>query len=164
MPILKNAKHEKGAKIGRPSDFKDEFIEQATKLCKLGATDAELADFFEVSVRTIYRWAAKIPEFCHALKAGKDVADERVVRSLYHRAIGYTFEAVKIFQSAGVPLIVPYKEHVPPDTTAGIFWLKNRRKAEWRDHYDHDVTTTFKTISADPLTPDEWDKQHSEGK
>ena len=127
------------AKIGRPDGFKHEFLEQAEKLCQLGATDEELANFFNVAVRTIYRWAARIPEFSQALKQGKDSADERVVRSLYHRAVGYTFDAVKIFQVAGQPLIVPYKEHVPPDTTAGIFWLKNRRKDEWRDRREVEV-------------------------
>jgi hypothetical protein len=122
---------------GRPTAYKPEYAEQAEKLCKLGATDIELADFFEVSDRTIYRWQSQHPEFCQALKAGKDAADERVERSLYHRATGYTFEAVKIFQHQGQPVTVPYREHVPPDTTAMIFWLKNRRKDQWRDRHEH---------------------------
>lgn len=52
--------------MGRPSKFKPEFIEQAEKLCKLGATDLEMADFFEVDVRTLYRWKADNESFCHA--------------------------------------------------------------------------------------------------
>jgi hypothetical protein len=121
---------------GRPSSYKPEYAEQARKLCNLGATDADLADFFEVSSRTIPRWAAAHDEFCQALKVGKDVADARVERSLYHRAIGYTYDAVKIFppKSEGKPpIIVPYQEHVPPDSTSCIFWLKNRKQDEWRD-------------------------------
>jgi hypothetical protein len=121
---------------GRPTAFKPKYIEQARKLCELGATDFELADFFEISVRTIYRWQTQFPEFCQVLKAGKEPADDRVKRSLYRKAIGYSFEAVKIFQpKAGdtKPLIVSYIEHVPPDTTAAIFWLKNRRPAQWRE-------------------------------
>lgn len=123
---------------GRPTEYKPEYAEQAEKLCKLGATDAELADFFGVSDRTIYRWQSKHDEFCQALKAGKDVADERVERSLYHKAVGYTFEAVKIFMpaSAPAPVYAPYREHVPPDTTAMIFWLKNRRSDQWRDKHE----------------------------
>jgi hypothetical protein len=105
-------------------------------LCRLGATDAELADFFEVDVRTIYRWKIEQEDFCQALKAGKEASDERVVRSLYAKATGYTFDAVKIFQYEGEPVVVPYQEHVPPDTTAAIFWLKNRRPAEWRDRQE----------------------------
>jgi hypothetical protein len=118
---------------GRPSSYKSEYAEQAAKLCLLGATDADLADFFGVSDRTIYRWQIEFPEFCQALKAAKAQADDRVERSLYHRAVGYTFDAVKIFQYEGAPVQVPYREHVPPDTTAMIFWLKNRRCNEWRD-------------------------------
>lgn len=123
---------------GRPSGFKPEFAEQAAKLCALGATDIDLADFFGVSDRTIYRWQTKYPEFCQALKAGKDTADDRVERSLYHKAVGYSFDAVKIFQHQGEVITAPYREHIPPDTTAAIFWLKNRRKEEWRDKQEHE--------------------------
>lgn len=124
-------------RVGRPTSYDPAMCEQARKLCSLGATDIELADFFNVSDRTIYRWAAQFPEFCQALKLGKDEADERVSRSLYHRATGYSHEAVKIFNADGSPLVVPYREHVPPDTTAAIFWLKNRRPQEWRDRQEH---------------------------
>lgn len=127
------------AKQGRPSKFKPEFAGQAKKLCELGATDADLADFFEVTDRTIYRWQTQHQEFCQALKAGKSEADDRVERSLYHRATGYSFDAVKIFMPAGAanPVYAPYREQLPPDTTAAIFWLKNRRKDEWRDRHEH---------------------------
>lgn len=120
-------------KKGRPSAYKPEFIEQAKKLCQLGATDIELADFFGVTERTIYRWQIEHPEFCQALKLGKTAADDRIERSLFRRALGYSHEAVKILQNNGVPVVVPYTEHYPPDTTAAIFWLKNRRPGEWRD-------------------------------
>lgn len=125
---------------GRPSSYKPEFVEQATKLCARGATDAELADFFEVTTVTIWRWQSAHVEFCNALKRGKEAADERVERSLYARATGYTFEAVKIFMPAGAkkPVYAKYQEHSPPDTTAAIFWLKNRRRDEWRDKMDHE--------------------------
>lgn len=128
---------------GRPSGYQPEFAKQAQKLCQLGATDKELADFFEVSDRTIYRWQTQFPEFCQALKAGKEAADERVERSLYHRATGYTFESEKVFQFQGSIVRADTKEHVPPDTTAMIFWLKNRRPEAWRDktevHHKHSV-------------------------
>jgi len=125
---------------GRPSSYKPEYAEQARKLCSLGATDADLADFFEVSDRTIYRWASAHDEFCQALKAGKDVSDDRVERSLYHKAVGYTFDSEKVFQFQGEIVRAPTKEHVPPDTTAMIFWLKNRRKDTWRDRQEHELT------------------------
>lgn len=118
---------------GRPPSYKPEFAEQAEKLCRLGATDEELADFFSVTTRTITRWKASHEDFCLALKVGKEPADDRVERSLYAKANGYTFDSVKIFNNNGSEMVVPYKEHVPPDTTACIFWLKNRRPDLWRD-------------------------------
>jgi len=130
------------AKNGRPTAYSAAAVKQAKKLCELGATDEDLADFFEVSVRTIYRWQTQHKEFCQALKAGKAEADDRVERSLYHKAVGYRHEAVKIFMPANAlePVYAPYTEQVAPDTTAAIFWLKNRRPAEWRDRQQHELS------------------------
>ena len=79
----------------------------------------------------IKRWAATHAEFRAALKVGKEAADQRVERSLYQRAVGYHYDAVKTFMPAGAkkPVYAPYVEHVPPDVTAQIFWLKNRDPA-----------------------------------
>lgn len=120
---------------GRPTKYQEAYAASAEKLCKLGATDLEIAEFFDVDVRTLYRWKALHAEFCQSLKAGKAEADERVERSLFNRAVGYTYDAVKIFMPAGrdEPVYAPYQEHVPPETTAAIFWLKNRRPDLWRD-------------------------------
>lgn len=126
-------------KIGRPSGYSTEFVKDAVKLCAMGATDLEIADFFDINVMTFYRWQAKYPEFCEALKVGKDACDDRVERSLYHRAVGYSHDAVKVLQFQGAPVIIPYREHVPPDVGAATLWLKNRRKEVWRDKFDHDV-------------------------
>lgn len=123
---------------GRPSAYQEEYSGQAKKLCILGATDTDLADFFDVSQVTINAWKHKHPEFLKALKTGKEIADERVERSLYHKATGYSFDAVKIFNHQGKIITAEYREHIPPDTTAMIFWLKNRRKDDWRDKRDHE--------------------------
>jgi hypothetical protein len=121
--------------LGRPSKYQADFAKQAQKLSELGATDQEVADFFGIEVRTLYRWKHDHDEFCQALKAGKTVADDRVERSLYQRAIGYEQEEVKIFMPSGAekPVYAPYRAKVSPDVTAAIFWLKNRRAEEWRD-------------------------------
>lgn len=123
------------AGIGRPSEYKDEYAAQAEKLAALGATDQEVADFFEIDVRTVYRWKHDHDAFCQALKVGKTVADERVERSLYQKAIGYEQDEVKIFMPGGAeePVYAPYRAKIAPDTTAAIFWLKNRRSQDWRD-------------------------------
>ena len=120
---------------GRPTAYKPEYVDQAAKLCALGATDDEIADFFGVTRTTIYRWKIEHEEFCNAIKSAKEAANERVERSLYQKAVGYTFDTVKIFQHQGEVINAPYREHVPPDTTAAIFWLKNRRKESWRDKF-----------------------------
>ena len=119
--------------VGRPTSYRPEFAAQAEKLCRLGATDRELAEFFEVCEATINTWKAAQPGFLESLKSGKGLADAEVADKLYRRATGYSHEAVKIFNDGGTPLVVPYTEHYPPDTTAAIFWLKNRRPDRWRD-------------------------------
>jgi hypothetical protein len=121
--------------MGRPSSYKPEFAKQAEKLCGLGATDQEMADFFDVDVRTLYNWKHSQPAFFQALKSGKEASDERVERSLYQRAIGYEQDEVKIFMpaNAAAPVYAPFRAKIAPDVTAAIFWLKNRRREQWRD-------------------------------
>lgn len=135
--------------MGRPSGYRAEYAKQAEKLCALGATDQELADFFEVDVRTIYRWKHDHAGFCQSLKAGKDVADERVERSLYQKAIGYEQDEVKIFMPAGAegPVYAPFRAKVAPDTTAAIFWLKNRRSGAWRDKQEHEHSGAIEVLT-----------------
>jgi hypothetical protein len=132
---------ETGTVMGRPTLYRPEYAEQAAKLCKLGATDADLADFFGVTTRTIERWRSSREDFCRAVTIGKDEADNAVERSLYQKAVGYTQEAVKIFMPAGAsePVYAPYREKIAPDTGAAIFWLKNRRKDQWRERSEQDL-------------------------
>lgn len=105
----------------------------------LGATDADLARAFDVAESTINLWKLHQPEFSESIKRGKDEADANVAKSLYRRALGYSHKAVKILtvamgnnQGSQVEE-VPYVERYAPDTTAAIFWLKNRRPDKWRD-------------------------------
>lgn len=138
---------------GRPSKFKPEFVEQARKLAELGATDREVADFFDVDERTLNRWKHQHEEFCQSLKVGKVAADERVEQSLYRKAVGYTFDSEKVFQHQGEVVRAKTVEHVPPDTTAAIFWLKNRKPDEWRDRQQVEVGKPgdFERMSDDEL-------------
>lgn len=120
-------------KQGRPSKYRDEFPEQARKLCLLGATDADMARFFEVSLATLNNWKHEHPAFLDALKAGKELADANVSESLYKRATGYSHPDVHISNYQGAITITPIVKHYPPDPTSMIFWLKNRRPDLWRD-------------------------------
>ena len=117
---------------GRPSLYRPEYAKQAEKLCsKFGATDLDLADYFEVSERTIYNWKNDYPDFLHALKS-KKLSDARVERSLYERAIGYSHPEDKIFNNNGRELIVETMKHYPPDTGACVVWLANRQPERWK--------------------------------
>lgn len=122
-----------GKARGRPSSYKPEYATQAAKLAKLGATDQEIADFFEVSERTINRWRATFDDFCRSLKVSKESADERVERSLFARAVGYEHEEVDIRVIDKRVVLTPIRKRYAPDTVACIFWLKNRRPDLWRE-------------------------------
>jgi hypothetical protein len=136
----------------------DNAAETIGKLCALGHTDFEVAGFFGVSTDTMKRWRAESDPIAHAFKTGKEVADERVERSLFHRATGYTFDAVKIFNDKGAVTKVDYVEHVAPDTTACIFWLKNRRQELWRDRREV-AATSPDGKNLNDLSGDELDRQ-----
>ena len=124
---------------GRPSLYKPEYAERAELACRAGFTDREMASLFGVCELTINDWKLAHKEFSLALKLGKSEADNRVERSLYNRAVGYTYTAEKVVVAGGIPQNVTYTEHVLPDTTAAIFFLKNRRPADWRDVHKHEV-------------------------
>lgn len=121
-----------------PTKFRAKFIDQARVLTQLGATDNELAQFFKVNQRTIDRWKCEYADFANALRVGKHEADERVTRSLFQRAVGYTVPETHISVHQGQVLKTELLKHFPPDTTACIFWLKNRRPEEWREKFEHD--------------------------
>ena len=73
---------------------------------------------------------------------GKGAADNRVERSLYKRAVGFERDVVKVFlpKDAESPVYARYRESVPPDPTSMIFWLKNRRRNEWRDKQETELS------------------------
>ena len=140
--------------MARPTKYKPEYAEQAKKLCRLGAKDTELANFFEVDEKTIGNWKNDYPEFLLSLKDGKEAADAEVADRLFKRATGYEHKAVKITASPdGREHVTEYVERYPPDTTAAIFWLKNRRPDLWRDKTESNSTVTVK--NAKDMTEDE---------
>jgi hypothetical protein len=100
----------------------------------LGADDAALARNLEISEPALYRWMREHPEFRNSIKAGREEADARVANSLFHKAVGYKHKVLKVgFGKDGEPLEHEYEERIPPDTASAIFWLKNRRRTNWRD-------------------------------
>lgn len=113
-----------------------ERCEQVRKIAEMGATDREIAQMLGITEWCMSSWRLAHPEFAAAMKQGKDAVDERVQRSLYGRAVGYSYDDEKIIVADGAIVREPVVEHVPPDVTACIFWLKNRRPDLWRDKRD----------------------------
>lgn len=126
--------------VGRPSDYREEYAEQARKLCLLGAIDKELADFFDVSEQTINAWKTQFPDFLESVKAGKVMANANVADRLYQRALGYSHPEVHISNYQGEITQTPITKHYPPDPTSAIFFLKNREKEKWRDRIEQEVS------------------------
>lgn len=147
---------------GRPTKYKPEYDDLAYKYCLLGATDAELATFFEVNEDTIHEWKKVHRSFSESLKKGKAMADAEVADKLFKRATGYSHPAVKIFNDEGFPLEVPYTEHYPPDTAAAIFWLKNRQRGKWRDKTEQGFTDAEGNDLYGHLTEEEIDQKIKE--
>jgi hypothetical protein len=141
MPAPKGNKYAKGNPGGgRPSRYRAEYAEQARKLCLLGYTDAELAQFFEVGETTLGSWKKDHKEFLEALKKGKSVADANVADRLYQRAMGYEHPEVDIRVVDNIVVQTPITKIYAPDPASAIFWLKNRQRGKWRDKIDTEVT------------------------
>ena len=132
----KNGSAKDGSQRGRPTLFKPEMYDQARDRCMLGATNPELADFLGVDLETIKRWIREDDKFRTAVWEGRDGADARVAKSLYHRATGYSHPDTHTSSYLGDITETPITKHYPPDVTAATWWLKNRRPDLWRDRQE----------------------------
>ena len=134
---------------GKPTGYDAKsHVPWGASLARRGCTAGEIAEAFGITERTLYRWQKAHPELCHALKASRSQADEVVVASLYEKACGKATRRVKkvrevIGADGGkVRLTEIIEETMPPDTTAMIWWLKNRQPELWRDKPAQDDTDT----------------------
>jgi len=134
---------DKKNKGGRPSKYEAEWKDKLIIIegwARDGLTNEQIAANIGISVKTLYEWQNKYSEFGEALKKGKEVIDRQVENALLKRALGYkyeetTYEAIKIGDNESTPAvkIKTVVKEVVPDTTAQIFWLKNRKTVEWGD-------------------------------
>jgi len=136
---------------GRPTDYKEEYNEQAYKLCLLGATDEDMAGFFNVCEATINNWKNEYPEFLESIYAGKKAADIEVAHSLYKGTqdrvvIEQQAFKVKVGQYEEDIKVVDVQKVIPADFRNQQFWLKNRNPDRWRDKQEVDHTTNGKDI------------------
>jgi len=117
-----------------------------------GLVNEQIADEIGIHPSTLYDWQKKYPEIAEVLKRGKDVIDRKVENALLKRALGYKYEEITyektevmgIDEVGNMDMIPGTKiktviKEVIPDTTAQIFWLKNRKPEQWRDKRDIDV-------------------------
>lgn len=107
-----------------------------------GLTDEQIAHNMDIAYSTFRVWKDRFPAIPAAQKKNKEVVDFEVENSLLKRALGYDYQEERVERSDkdGVKVIQTFK-HVPPDTTAQIFWLKNRMKKQWKDKPVEDAQT-----------------------
>lgn len=114
-----------------------------------GLTDEQIAQNMGVNKATLYRWKEKYCDICDTLKRGKDVVDRQVENALLKRALGYEYEEVKVkFEDGVITERAVTKKEVVPDTTAQIFWLKNRKPDKWRDKPGYEDTSELDKLDA----------------
>lgn len=160
MAAEKGNKYAEGNEGGRPTDYSPDYNEQAYKLCLLGATDKDMADFFDVTETTINNWKQEHKEFFESIRAGKTKADLEIAQSLYKSAqdkkiieqvpfkckeVYYNNEGKRVERE--VVQIVEVEKVVPADFRAQQFWLKNRKSDTWRDKQEVDHTTNGESIN-----------------
>lgn len=126
----RKSKTEKKQKAGRPSDFRDIYVEMGFKFSLLGADDEKLAELLGTSIGSLSRWKKSNRKFREAIKKGKDYADAKVAEALYNRATGFIHKkALKLFYNKDLNKVIRarYALYYPPDTAAAFIWLKNRQ-------------------------------------
>jgi len=117
--------------MGRPTSFHPDLCREAHNYCLLGATNDELAAFFEVSPRTIDNWIARHSDFEAAVKSGRAAADARIACSLYARALGYDRKIGREVLHKGELITLSHTVHYPAHLQSCMFWLRNRRPQTW---------------------------------
>jgi hypothetical protein len=131
MAALKGNKYAKGNRGGRPSKYKPEYCEIAQKLCaKCAFTDTQLAEWFEVSARTLAEWKLEHPEFAEALKLGKAETDDLVERSAVAHMVGYYVTVDEMDRFGNVKQL---RKWIPGNAHAAMKWLSCRRPEVYRE-------------------------------
>jgi len=139
-------------KTGRPGKYEywisAEGLLLVTGWARNGLTEAQMAYNMDINVKTLYEWKNRFPDFSKALKESKEKADLAVENALYKRALGYKTEETKVeILPDGTRRAFQVTKEVPPDVTAAIFWLKNRRREQWRDKPDKENADTEDAVA-----------------
>lgn len=135
--------------------LKEENLKKITEWSKLGLFDKQIAKNMGISLATYYLYKKKYPKIQEAIEEGKEVVDIEVENALLKKCLGYNVPVIKCFKIKNIKYnengkkieeteeIVEHEEemHIPADTTAQIFWLKNRRPKEWRERVEVETNT-----------------------
>ena len=114
-----------------------------------GLTDEQIAKNIGISRSTLNVWKDRYSDISDALKKNKDIVDREVENSLLKRALGYEYEEIKEkFEDGVITERTVTKKEVVPDTTAQIFWLKNRKPDKWRDKPAYEDTSELDKLDA----------------
>lgn len=145
---------------GRPPSYKKIYCVQAEKLCRLGATDKDLADFFNVCEATINNWKDKYPQFLESVNEGKKYPNEEIVKSLFQSAKGYSHKEDKIFYDSklGKTVVEPTIKHYPPNFNSIQLWLLNRMPEDWRNKQDINLSGKL-DLTVEPITLNDLESQ-----
>jgi len=138
-------------KGGAPTKYHERFDEEVFKLCLLGATDEEIASFFNISTTCLTNWKKKYPKFMASIRAGKTEADTEVAKSLYESATGFKITkeiAVKVKKGKGIEELekITVEEQMPPDYRSISFWLRNRQPEKFREKVDVELAGEVEII------------------
>ena len=127
------------AKVGRKKKYDESFPKEAEELAKKGLTNKEIFKQLGIGKSTFYNTKKTILEFSDSIKKGREDSIEPVENSLYARALGYDYEEqvteerISEDGTAHLTVVKTTKKHMPPDTIAGIFVLKNQAPEKWKD-------------------------------
>ena len=119
---------------------------------KDGLTDKQIAAKIGISKQTFYDWQKRYPDFSDSLKRGKEVIDRKVENALLKRALGYSYDEItEITDEKGRTTTKVITKQVIPDTTAQIFWLKNRKPNEWREKREVEINNEQQSSAMNQL-------------
>lgn len=144
------------AKRGPKSKFNEKLGEVFVRKTQEGKTLEEIAEIVGVSKRTLSNWMGQSTDLLHAVKEARQVADELVEAALFSRATGYSHPETKVGFSDGCPVTEEVTKHYPPDTTAIMFWLRNRNPKKWREKTEGDVNVN-NNLSLGSLSDEQLD-------
>ena len=118
----------------KDGELKDKLI-LIQGMARDGLTQQQIADNLGINVDTLIEYKKKYTDFSEALKKGKEVIDIEVENALLKRALGYKYDEVTYENGVETKRVT---KEVQPDTTAQIFWLKNRKPNNWKDRVETD--------------------------